>query len=288
MARRLQPRCSPRCCLPTRDLHAIDQHHKIEEETLPGYRRDDYFSVRIGEIFKDQYQVITKLGYGVYSTVWLCRDLRRYRYVVVKVYVRSSAYGVQAARELRAYERLSHVKTDHPGRAFVRNILGHFKVEGPDEPHVCLVHEPLTMRTSELRPLLPNDRFTTDMLRAFCIYLLYALDFLHTDAGLIHTDIKASNILLENEDESMLKSMEKMEQESPSEHKAIDDERIIYRSRLMPIPKSSGIPILCDFGEARSTEQKYDDDIMPEIYRAPEVIMHMEWDQKADIWNLGA
>lgn len=86
----------------------------------------------------------------------------------------------------------------------------------------------------------------------------------------------------------MLKSMEKMEQESPSEHKAIDDERIIYRSRLMPIPKSSGIPILCDFGEARSTEQKYDDDIMPEIYRAPEVTMHMEWDQKADIWNLGA
>lgn len=100
-------------------------------------------------------------------------------------------------------------------------------------------------------------------------------------------DITASNILLENKDEDVLPDMEKMETEHPSERKVIDEQRTIYRSRRMPKPTSWGYPILCDFGEARFAERKYAEYIMPEIYRAPEVILEMEWDYKVDIWNFG-
>jgi hypothetical protein len=48
---------------------------KIEEETLAWYSPDGFFPVRIGEVFHSKYQVLGKLGYGAYSTVWLCRDL---------------------------------------------------------------------------------------------------------------------------------------------------------------------------------------------------------------------
>jgi serine/threonine-protein kinase SRPK3 len=49
---------------------------KIEEETMPDYIASRYYPVKIGEIFKDQYQIIRKLGFGASSTVWLARDMK--------------------------------------------------------------------------------------------------------------------------------------------------------------------------------------------------------------------
>jgi serine/threonine-protein kinase SRPK3 len=49
---------------------------KVEEEALPGYVATRYYPVRIGQIFRDRYQVAGKLGFGTTSTVWLARDLK--------------------------------------------------------------------------------------------------------------------------------------------------------------------------------------------------------------------
>lgn len=43
----------------------------IEEVTLPQFNQKRYYPVKIGDIFKQQYPIIAKLGYGAYSTVWL-------------------------------------------------------------------------------------------------------------------------------------------------------------------------------------------------------------------------
>ena len=47
-----------------------------EEETLPHYRPEMYYPVNIGDLYEDRYQIAGKLGYGAYSTSWLCRDLQ--------------------------------------------------------------------------------------------------------------------------------------------------------------------------------------------------------------------
>jgi len=47
----------------------------IEEETLPFYEPQQYYPVHIGDVYKSKYQIVGKLGYGAYATVWLCRDL---------------------------------------------------------------------------------------------------------------------------------------------------------------------------------------------------------------------
>lgn len=54
---------------------SLSANEKVEEETIPGYVAARYYPVRIGEIFKERYQVVGKLGFGVSSTVWLARDL---------------------------------------------------------------------------------------------------------------------------------------------------------------------------------------------------------------------
>lgn len=61
-------------------------------------------------------------------------------------------------------------------------------------------------------------------------------------------------------------------------------DRTIYRS-LSFLPRG-GLPILADFGEARFGDKELIDDIMPNVYRAPEVILRSSWSYKVDIWDV--
>jgi len=41
--------------------------------------------VRIGDIYVERYHVIRKLGWGTFSTVWMCWDVTSTRFVALKV-----------------------------------------------------------------------------------------------------------------------------------------------------------------------------------------------------------
>lgn len=58
----------------------------------------------------------------------------------------------------------------------------------------------------------------------------------------------------------------------------------IYVSRYML--GGAGPLVICDFGQAR-IGNKQSGNAMPVPYRAPEVILNMEWDSAVDIWSLG-
>lgn len=53
------------------------------------------------------------------------------------------------------------------------------------------------------------------------------------------------------------------------------------------MPKEWGAPVLCDFGSAVPGDAEHSEDIQPNIYRAPEVIIEAPWSYSADIWNVG-
>ena len=78
--------------------------------------------------------------------------------------------------------------------------------------------------------------------------------------------------------------MEEDEISNPAPRKQLCD-RTIYATRAMPL--SNGEPTLADLGEARLAGEKQTGLIMPSIYRAPEVMLGMIWDNKVDIWALG-
>lgn len=60
---------------PTTGFEVIASSQLVEEETWEWYAPEKFYPVRIGELFKRQYQVVGKLGYGAHGTAWLCRDL---------------------------------------------------------------------------------------------------------------------------------------------------------------------------------------------------------------------
>lgn len=54
----------------------LSRSQPFEEERLPLYNADWFYPVHMGEVFISRYKIVAKLGYGAYSTVWLCRDMK--------------------------------------------------------------------------------------------------------------------------------------------------------------------------------------------------------------------
>jgi len=85
-------------------------------------------------------------------------------------------------------------------------------------------------------------------------------------------DLQPNNIPLGIKDAAILSKYEEAELEDPVSRKITSD-YTIYLSQ--PVPISYGTPVVSDFGKARLGTEEHKDDIMPDIYRAPEVILNM-------------
>ncbi|KAG5302383.1 protein kinase [Histoplasma capsulatum G186AR] len=283
---KLQPNPTPRRPFASQPK-ALSPGRPVEEETLPDYNPEEFYPVHIGDIFNGRYQVLGKLGFGANSTVWLCRNTENRDYVALKVYIKTPTQRMN--REIVAYSYLRSSRSSHAGRAHVRELLDSFELVRPNGiRHHCLVHPPLQITLWGLQRLggkptaLPQD-----MVRSASRYLLQALDYLHTEVNITHCDIKLSNLMLTIEDASVLTDFEEAEQKSPCPRKVVNDERTIYTSRDFRRPRNHawGCPVLCDFGEARVGGSYQYEEIQPEVYKAPEIIMQTDWSHSVDIWN---
>ncbi|KAI0975281.1 serine threonine protein kinase, CMGC group [Xylaria arbuscula] len=259
---------------------------KIDEELYPDYLASRYYPVQIGDVLRERYQIVGKLGFGASSTVWLARDLGGRRHVVLKLYIHSASMGEQLDNELKMYRRISKCSANHPGRKAVREQLDSFEIHGPDGEHRCLVHPPLWESALDFLNRNPVRRLPKPVLAVILQRLFLALDFLHTECQIIHTDIKADNIMLGIDDDSVFEHFEDQELHDPSPRKVLDD-RTIYMSRTLRMTKKLAAPVLCDFGSAVLGDEEHTEDIQPDIYRAPEVILEVPWTYKVDIWNAG-
>ncbi|CAG7917644.1 unnamed protein product [Penicillium olsonii] len=268
----------------------IPEGHKIEEETLRDYVASEYYPTRIGEVIKDRYQIIGKLGFGSTSIVWLARDMDFRRYVMLKICVQASSMGQQVDNELNMYKHMEQSSTSHPGRDVIRNLLDTFHIDGTQDQHRCLVHPPLWESVLAFLRRNPVERLPSPVIAVVLHRLFLALDYLHTECHIAHTDIKADNIMFGIKDDSVFPDFEENELNKPVPRKEVGsdtDVRTIYISQELKIPKQVSSPILCDLGSAVHGDKHHSVFIQPQIYRAPEVILGVPWTFSADIWNVG-
>ncbi|KAB8208017.1 U4/U6 small nuclear ribonucleo protein PRP4 [Aspergillus parasiticus] len=121
---------------------------------------------------------------------------------------------------------------------------------GPHGQHICLVHEPLGISASELMKWIPGRAMSLEDLKPY---------------------IQLRNLLLTTPMPKALSDFEEREVKAQSARKVLQDH---------------GLPLLSDFGDARFGDQQHSDDIMPNPYRAREVILKSSWGYKVDIWNV--
>ncbi|KAI0834278.1 kinase domain protein [Hypoxylon sp. FL0890] len=267
---------------PTTGFDVIDNSYVVEEEQFDEFGKGHFYPVRIGDVYASKYQVVGKLGFGSTSTVWLARNLQEHDHVALKIYAR----GARRKDEFQVYKRLGAADRTHPGSRYVAAALDTFVLPRPGGDHYCLVQKPMWDSWRDLLFRNPTNRFTDELLKAGLKQLFLALDFLHTECKIVHTDIKADNILHEIADESILEAFVKAELETPTPRK-ITGENIIYLSRQFDLPKVFGKVLLSDFGAAVPGDEKRNHDAQPNVYRSPEVMLKIEWSYPVDIWNVG-
>ncbi|CAG9333679.1 POM1_5 [Blepharisma stoltei] len=141
-------------------------------------------------------------------------------------------------------------------------VLEHIKEHDPDgfsnaihlkdhfifRKHLCISFELLSINLYELMKSNSFQGFSLSLIRRFALQLLYCLKFTY-DHKIVHCDLKPENILLKQSDKSGLK--------------------------------------VIDFGSACFEDEKIYTYIQSRFYRAPEIILGIEYTTAIDMWSFG-
>uniref|UniRef100_UPI00358FC2BA SRSF protein kinase 2 isoform X2 n=1 Tax=Myxine glutinosa TaxID=7769 RepID=UPI00358FC2BA len=168
-----------------------------EEQEDPGdYCKGGYHPVCIGDLFNNRYHVVRKLGWGHFSTVWLCWDMQGKRFVALKVVKSAPHYTETAVDEIKLLKSVRDSDPQDSNREKLVQLIDDFKVSGVNGHHVCMVFEVLGHQLLKWIIKSNYKGLPLSCVKVIIKQVLQGLDYLHSKCKIIHTDIKPENILL--------------------------------------------------------------------------------------------
>lgn len=189
-----------------------EDYTESDDEGAEGYRKGGYHVVTIGEVYNGRYQVIAKLGWGHFSTVWLCQDMNFNRFVAMKVQKSAPHYTEAAYDEIELLAEVAKRgglrEWDATQRGPLRNLfpmvpftgvvqlVDYFEHYGPNGKHVCMVFETMGPNVLALIKRFNFKGVPLHIVRKVAAHTLIGLDYLHRICGIIHTDLKPENVLV--------------------------------------------------------------------------------------------
>jgi len=167
-----------------------------EQENPKDYKKGGYHPVKVGDLYNNRYHVIRKLGWGHFSTVWLCWDLTERRFVALKVVKSADHYTDTAIDEIKLLKCVREGDPEDPYREKCVQMLDDFKIHGVNGTHVVMVFEVLGHHL--LKWIIKSDYrgLPVECVKSIIRQTLQGLKYMHETCKIIHTDIKPENILL--------------------------------------------------------------------------------------------
>ncbi|KAL3473723.1 kinase-like domain-containing protein [Aspergillus californicus] len=195
----------------------------------------------------------------------------------------AECYGGQ--KDIYEHEILEHLRDadpSHLGYPYISKLVGSFEHDGPNGRHVCLVFPVMGETFRSFGTWFPDDRVPDIIMRTFTGQLLMALDYAH-DSGVIHTDIKPDNIIVQLTDESLITSSYLPNTPSDPASQPLGRHYVRNGGSFLDCNVALG-----DWGVASWSDKHLSEFIQPVALRSPEVLIGAPWDYITDLWNLGA
>ncbi|KAJ8110712.1 hypothetical protein ONZ43_g5805 [Nemania bipapillata] len=268
----------------------------IPAEDFRKYCAGGYHPVHLHDHLQDgRYEILNKLGFGSFSTVWLAKDHVTQRDVSIKIVVASGPetqdHELEILRHLQANDLHSH-----PGRSNVTQLLDFFSHEGPNGRHLCLVLELLGPRVSWVAEKSQNYRLNADLARRVSGHVAEAVAYLHS-RGVAHGDIHMGNILLRlppSAGAGAISASNSPQIGKVSKKDGSSLEKGIPKYLVEPLEYDitaldldSGDVQLVDFGSAFFVSSPPRTIYTPLSLYPPELVFKRPITQAVDIWNLG-
>ncbi|XP_037627450.1 SRSF protein kinase 3 [Sebastes umbrosus] len=276
-------------CRSSDNFEALGCHEQLDSKDSrnsenPGeYCYGGYHPVQIGDTFNRRYQVVSKLGWGYYSTVWLCLDLRLCRRVAVKVLKSGDSFTQAGQDELALLRCASGPTSRHPSSQRIVQLLDEFKLAGVNGVHMCLVLELLGPDLRGWQLCFGNPGLTPHSAKQILTQVLQGLDYLHTQCKIIHTDIKPENILLCLEEQS---HKVPAGGSSSSSLLAGREAKSTERDQVNPYSLKEIRVKIADLGSSCWVYKHFCEEIQTRQYRSLEVLLGSEYGPPADIWSV--
>ncbi|KAG6597797.1 CMGC/SRPK protein kinase [Phytophthora cinnamomi] len=221
------------------DYEEDDYSSESEEEGESSYKPGGYHRVQVGEVYNSRFEVLEKLGWGHFSTVWKCLDRQTGAMVAMKVQKSARHYTEAAKDEIELLEctvhaaRSEYKSMEQQEAIKVVRLVDSFEHKGPNGVHVCMVFEMMGDNLLTLIkyynyrgvPMQLVQRLTRDMMEG--------LAFLHDKCQIIHTDLKPENVLLSHH----IPQLPKIRKTQWEEFRAM---RLARRQKGAKTPKSGG------------------------------------------------
>ncbi|XP_050953375.1 SRSF protein kinase 3 [Labeo rohita] len=267
-----------------RNYEHLEPVYTEEQEDPRDYCYGGYHPVHVGDVFNKRYKVLSKLGWGYFSTVWLCIDLRSGRHVAVKV-LKSGAGFTQAGQdELTLLQCASGPTARNPLKGRIVQLLDEFKIAGVNGIHICLVLELLGPDLRCWQVCFGNPGLSLTFVKRVITQVLEGLEYLHGHCKIIHTDIKPENILLCLTPQSS----------SHPPGGAMQTYSSAIKTKLLQEHKAAGKPgnldnitvKIADLGSSCWVYKHFCQEIQTRQYRSLEVLLGSEYGPPADIWSV--
>ncbi|RYH10479.1 hypothetical protein EON65_39455, partial [archaeon] len=150
-----------------------------------------------------------KLGWGHFSTVWMCYDKKKSvednpHLVAMKVQKSAPNYREAGLDEIELLKCVTNAVTDTVVRGeyvasfdpHVVRLYDSFDHNGPNGKHLCMVFEMLGENLLKVIKRYNYRGIPIPIVKAFTRQMCQGLDFLHRHCSIIHTDLKPENVLI--------------------------------------------------------------------------------------------
>eukprot|EP00210_Caulerpa_lentillifera_P002710 g2590.t1 len=232
----------------TYDMIDLRIYHR---KNKTGFERSKDLYVDRGDVIAGRYQVLKQVGSAVFSKAIQALDLKENKQVCLKMVKNVKDYFDQSLDEIKLLRFLNGM--DPEDKEGVVRLLDFFYYR----EHLFLVFELLKQNLYELqRQSLKSCRvstsehyfFTMKNIQIIARQLIRTLTYLHSH-NIIHSDLKPENILIKDLASCTVK--------------------------------------VIDLGSSCFVSDELGTYVQSRAYRAPEVVLGVDYDQKVDLWSLG-